>query len=45
MQYLGNCFTEEQINNLTAKEMDKLFSIYEVKLSGQMVKFSGQIDH
>ena len=37
-QYLGKAWTEEQINKLSAKEVGRLFSNYEVKLSGQMVK-------
>ena len=37
-QYLGKAYTEEQVNKLSAEEVDKLFSIYEVKLSDQMVK-------
>ena len=42
-QYLGKAYTEECINKLNAKEVDKLFSHYEVKLSGQMVKFLGKL--
>ena len=34
--------TDEQINKLDAEEVDKLFSIYEAKLSGQMVKSLGK---
>ena len=41
-QYLGKAYTEEQVNKLSAEEVDKLFSIYEAKLSGQMVKFLGK---
>ena len=41
-QYLSKAYTEEQINKLSAKEVDKLFSNYEAKLSGQMVKFLGK---
>ena len=33
-QYLAKAYTEEQINKLSAEEVDKLFSNYEVKLSG-----------
>ena len=33
----GKAYTEEQVNKLSAEEVDKLFSIYEAKLSGQMV--------
>ena len=36
--YLGKAYTEEQVNKLSAEEMDKLFSIYEAKLLGQTVK-------
>ena len=41
-QYLGKAYTEEQVNKLSAEEVDKLFSIYEAKLSGQMVKSLGK---
>ena len=41
-QYLGKACTEEGINELSAEEVDKLFSNYEVKLSGQMVKSLGK---
>ena len=37
-QYLEKAYTEEQVNKLSREEVDKLFSNYEVKLSGQMVK-------
>ena len=37
-QCLGKAYTEEQVDKLSAEEVDKLFSIYEAKLSGQMVK-------
>ena len=37
-KYLGKAYTEEQINKLTAEEVDKLSSNYEVKLLAQMVK-------
>ena len=37
-QYLGKAYTEEQVNMLSAKEVDRLFSLYEAKLSGQMMK-------
>ena len=40
--YLGKAYTEEQINNLNSEEVDKLFSIYEAKLSGQMSKSLGK---
>ena len=36
--YLGKVYTKEQINKLSIEEVDKLFSNYEAKLSGQMVK-------
>ena len=42
MQYLGKAYTEEQVNKLSAEEVDKLFSNYEAKLSGQMVEFLGK---
>ena len=38
----GKAYTEEQANNLSAEEVDKLFSNYEAKLSGQMVKSLGK---
>ena len=37
-QYLGKAYTEERVNELGVEEVDKLFSNYEVKLLGQMVK-------
>ena len=40
--YLGKVYTEEQINKLSAEEVDKIFSNYEAKLSGQMVKSLGK---
>ena len=40
--YLSKIYTEEQINNLSDEEMDKLFNNYEAKLSGQMVKSLGK---
>ena len=36
-QYLGKAYTEKQVNKLSAEEVDKLCSIDEAKLSGQMV--------
>ena len=36
-QYLGKACTKEQVNKLSAEEVDKLFSNYEANLSGQMV--------
>ena len=41
-QYLGKAYTKEQVNKLSAEEVNKLFSNYEVKLSGQMVKSLGK---
>ena len=38
----GKAYTEEQVNKLSAEEVDKLFSNYEAKLSGQMVKSLGK---
>ena len=35
--YLGKACTEKQINKLSAEKVDKLFSNYEAKPSGQMV--------
>ena len=35
---LGKVYTKEQINKLSDEGVDKLFSNYEAKLSGQMVK-------
>ena len=40
--YLGKIYTEEQINKLNTEEVEKLFSIYKAKLSGQMVKSLGK---
>ena len=40
--YLGKVHTEEQDNKLSAEEMDKLFSNYKAKPSGQMVKSLGK---
>ena len=40
--YLGKVYTEEQINKLIDEEVDKLFSNYEAKLAGQMVKSLGK---
>ena len=40
--YLGKVYTEEQINKLIVEDVDKLFSNYEAKLSGQMVKSPGK---
>ena len=41
-QYLGKAHIEQQISKLSAEEADKLFSNYEAKLSGQMVKSLGK---
>ena len=41
-QYLGKVYTEEQVNKLSSEEVDKVFSNYEAKLSGQMVKSLGK---
>ena len=40
-QYLRKAYTEGQVNNLNAEEVDKLFSNYKARLSGQMVKSLG----
>ena len=40
--YLGKVYTEDQIYKLSDEELDKLFSNYEAKLSGQMVKSFGK---
>ena len=42
-QDLGKACTEEQINKLNAEEVNELFSNYEAKLSGQMVKCLGKL--
>ena len=42
-QYLGMAYTEEQVNKLNTEEVDKLFSNYEAKLSGQLVKSLGKL--
>ena len=41
-QYLGKVCIEEQVNKLSAEEVDKLYIIYEGKLSGQMIKSLGK---
>ena len=41
-QYLGIAYTKEQVCKLSAEEVDKFFSNYEAKLSGQMVKSLGK---
>ena len=40
--YLGKVYTEEQLKKLSKEEVEKLFSNYEGKLSGQMVKSLGK---
>ena len=40
--YLGKLYTEDQINKLSAEEVNKLFDHYEAKLSGQIVKSLGR---
>ena len=40
--YLGKVYTEEQLAKLNEEEVEKLFSNYEAKLSGQMVKSLGR---
>ena len=40
--YLSNVYMGEQIKKLSAKKVDKLFSNYEAKLSGQMAKSLGK---
>ena len=41
-QYLGKAYTKEQIKKFSAEEVDKLFNIYEAKLSGQIIKSLGK---
>ena len=38
---MGKVYTEEQLEKLSKKEVEKLFNNYEAKLSGQMVKLLG----
>jgi hypothetical protein len=40
--YLGKVYTEEQITKLTDEQICKLFTLYENKLSAQMVKSLGR---
>ena len=40
--YLGKVYTEEKIKELNEEEVEKLFTNYEAKLSGQMVKSLGK---
>ena len=39
--YLGKVYIEDQLKKLSDEEVEKLFSNYEAKLSGQMVKLLG----
>ena len=41
-QYLRKAYTKGQVNELSAEEVDKLFSNYKAKLSGQMIKSLGK---
>ena len=41
-QYHGKIYTEDQINKLSPQETEKLFAMYEAKLSSQMVKSLGK---
>ena len=43
--YLGKVYTEDQLKKLSEEEVEKLFNNYGAKLSGQMVKSLGKIDH
>ena len=40
--YLGKAYTKDQIKGLSDEEVNKLFSNYEAKRSGQMVKSLGK---
>ena len=40
--YLGKVYTKERVNDLSDEEVDKLFSNYKAKLSGQMVNSLGK---
>ena len=40
--YLGKVYTEENMKELNEEEVEKLFSNYEAKLSGQMVTLLGR---
>ena len=42
-QYLGKACTKEQVNKLSSEEVDRLFSNYEAKLLGQIVKSLGKL--
>ena len=41
--YLGKIYTQEQIRDMDSIQTEKLFSIYESKLSGLMVKSLGKL--
>ena len=41
--HLGKVYTEEQLAKLSKEEVEKLFTNYEAKLSGQMVKSLGRL--
>ena len=41
-QYLGKAYTKERVDELSAKEVDKLFSNYKAKLLGKIVKSLGK---
>ena len=40
---MGKAHNEERVNEFGAEEVDKPFSNYEAKLSGQMVKCLGKL--
>ena len=40
--YLGKVYTEDQLAKLNEEEVEKLFTNYEAKLSGQMVRSLGR---
>ena len=43
--YLGKVYTDDQLAKLSKEEVEKLLNNYEAKLSGQMVKVFGALDH
>ena len=43
--YLGKVYTEEQLAKNKEEDMEKRFNNYEAKLSGQMVKSLGALNH
>ena len=43
--YLGKVYTEDQLAKLNEEEVEKPFNNYEAKLSGQMVKTLGALNH